>query len=250
MSYQTLALEKKQGVGIVTILGPANDPARVSRLADELTEACAAIAWDEAIRVVLIIATGTNPFSIEPVCAEGQSDSGSSVVDPVSRLSQPVIIALSGDVLGAGLELALACDVRIAADRSRFGLPQIQSSMIPTEGGTQRLPRLVGKGKALEMLLTGEMIDSIEAHRLGLVSKVVPADQLNDVSMDTAKEMALKAPLALQYIKEAVNAGMDVTLEQGLRMEADLYLLLHTTADREKGIRAFRDKKVPVFEGN
>ena len=249
MSYQTLAVEQKEGVGIVTLFGPTNDPARVCRLGDELTEACAAIAWDEAIRVVLITGTGENPFSIETVCAEGQSSSGNSIVNPVSRLSQPVVIAMSGDVTGTGLELSLACDVRIAAEGCRFCLPQVQSSLIPSEGGTQRLPRLVGKGKALEMILTGEAIDSAEAHRLGLVTKIVSFDKINDVSLSAAKEMALKAPLALQYIKEAVNGGMDVTLEQGLRMEADLYLLLHTTADREKGIRAFREKKIPVFEG-
>jgi len=249
MLYQTIAFEQKEGVGIVTLFGPANDPARVSRLGDELTEACAAIAWDEAIRVVLITGAGDNPFSIEAVYAEEQSGAGNSIVDPVSRLSQPVVIALSGDVTGTGLELSLACDVRIAAEGCRFCLPQVQSSLIPSEGGTQRLPRLVGKGKALEMILTGEAIDSAEAHRLGLVTKVVSFDKINDVSLSAAKEMALKAPLALQYIKEAVNGGMDVTLEQGLRMEADLYLLLHTTADREKGIRAFREKKIPVFEG-
>jgi enoyl-CoA hydratase/carnithine racemase len=249
MSYQTLAVEQKEGVGIVTLFGPTNDPARVCRLGDELTEACAAIAWDEAIWVVLITGTGDNPFSIETVCAEGQSGPGNSIVDSVSKLSQPVIIALGGDVLGAGLELALACDIRMAAEGCRFGLPQIQSSMIPAEGGTQRLPRIIGKGKALEMILTGAAIDSAEAHRVGLVSKVVSFDQLMRVSTQAAEEMAAKAPLALQYIKEAVNGGMDVTLEQGLRMEADLYLLLHTTADREKGIRAFREKKIPVFEG-
>lgn len=250
MSYQLIALEKKQGIGIVTIPGLANDPARVSRLGDELTEACAALAWDEAVRVVLITGTGENPFAIETACAEGQSGPGNSIVDAVSKLSQPVIIALGGDVVGAGLELALACDIRIAAEGCRFGLPQVLSSRIPSEGGTQRLPRIIGKGKALEMILTGEAIDGAEAHRVGLVSRVLPVDQLKDVSLNAAKEMASKAPLALQYIKEAVNGGMDVTLEQGLRMEADLYLLLHTTVDREKGIRAFREKKVPVFEGN
>jgi enoyl-CoA hydratase/carnithine racemase len=249
MSYQTLAFEKKEGVGTVTIFDLANNQAKTPRLADDLTEACAAMTWDETIRVVLITGAGESPFSIKTAPADGQGSAGDSIAGPVSRLSQPVIIALSGDVAGAGLELALACDIRIAAEESRFGLPQVQSGIIPSGGGTQRLPRLIGKGKALEMILTGEAIDSVEAHRVGLVSKVVPLDQLMVVSTSVAEEMASKAPVALQYIKEAVYGGMDVTLEQGLRMEADLYLLLHTTTDREKGIRAFREKKVPIFEG-
>jgi enoyl-CoA hydratase len=249
MSYQTLAFEKKEGVGTVTIFGLANNQAKASRLADELTEVCAAMAWDETIQVVLITGAGENPFAIETASLEEQRDAGNSIADPVSKLSQPAIVALSGDVMGAGLELALACDVRIASVGSRLGLRQIQSGIIPSGGGTQRLARLVGKSKALEMILTGEAIDSREAFRVGLVSKVVPFDQLMVVSMSVAEEMASKAPIALQYVKEAVYGGMELTLEQGLRLEADLYLLLHTTTDREKGIRAFREKKVPTFEG-
>jgi enoyl-CoA hydratase len=249
MSYQTLAFEKKECVGAVTIFGLANNQARVARLADELTEVCAAIEWDEAIRVVLFAGSGENPFEIETTSPEEQLDAGSSIANPVSKLSRPAIVALSGDVVGAGLELALACDIRIASEGSRLGLRHIQSGIIPSGGGTQRLARLVGKSKALEMILTGETIDSREAFRVGLVSKVVPPDQLGVVSMTVAEEMASKAPIALQYVKEAVYGGMELTLEQGLRLEADLYLLIHTTTDRENGIRAFREKKVPTFEG-
>ena len=249
MSYRTLAFEKKEGVGTVTLFGLANNQITVSRLADDLTELCREINSDEAVRVVLVLGAGRNSFEIEAALPEEQQDVVRSIADPVSKLGQPVIVALNGDVLGSGLELALACDIRIAAEGSRFGLRQIQSGIMPSGGGTQRLPRLVGKDKALEMILTGDMIDSREAHRLGLISKVVPPDQLLVVSANAAQEMASKAPIALQYIKEAVYGGMELTLEQGLRLEADLYCLLHTTEDRQKGIRAFREKKTPVFEG-
>jgi enoyl-CoA hydratase len=248
MSYHTLAFEKKEGVGCVTLRDSGNKQILASRLIDELTELCEEVSWDETIRVVMISGTGNNPFTIASPSPE-EKENGRSLADPVSRLAQPVIVALNGDVFGWGLELAMACDIRVAGEGSRFGLPEVQSGAIPSDGGTQRLPRIVGKGKAMEMILTGEPIDSREALRIGLVSKVVSQDQLMAASARLAEEMASKAPLALQYVKEAVYAGMELTLEQGLKMEADLYLLLHTTADREKGIRAFREKKVPAFEG-
>jgi enoyl-CoA hydratase/carnithine racemase len=160
-----------------------------------------------------------------------------------------VIAAISGDAIGQGLELALACDIRIASEASRFGLPQIESGVIPWDGGTQRLSRLVGKGKALEMILTGEMIEAQEALRIGLVHKVLPKKDLTEVTMKMAQEMASKGPIALRYTKEAIYKGMDMTLEQGLHLEADLYLLIHTSKDRTEGIQAFREKKKPQFEG-
>jgi enoyl-CoA hydratase len=169
--------------------------------------------------------------------------------NPIAKLDQPVVAAISGDAIGQGLELVLACDIRIASETSRFGLPQIESGVIPRDGGTQRLSRLVGKGKALEMILTGEIIDAQEALRIGLVHKVVPTKDLTEVTMKMAKEMASKGPIALRYTKEAVYKGMDMILEQGLRLEADLYLLIHTSKDRTEGIQAFRVKKTPRFEG-
>jgi enoyl-CoA hydratase len=151
--------------------------------------------------------------------------------------------------MGQGLELALACDIRIASETSYFGMPHIKSGLIPWDGGTQRLSRLVGRGKALEMILTGEIIDAQEALRIGLVHRVVPKKDLTEVTMKLAQEMASKGPIALRYTKEAVYKGMDMTLEQGLRLEADLYLLIHTSKDRSKGIQAFRAKRTPKFGG-
>jgi enoyl-CoA hydratase/carnithine racemase len=173
----------------------------------------------------------------------------SSIAEPIARMDRPVIAAIQGDALGQGLEMVLACDIRIATEISRFGLPQIREGLIPWNGGTQRLARLVGRGKALEMIFAGETIDAREAYRVGLVNKILPPQELMSTVMNMAGEMATKGSIALRYTKEAVYQGMDLTLEQGLRLEADLYLLIHTTKDRTEGIKAFREKRVPKFEG-
>lgn len=147
------------------------------------------------------------------------------------------------------MELALACDFRIAAETARLGLPQIASGLIPWDGGTQRLPRLVGRAKALEIILLGEPISAKEAYRVGLVNKVVKLVELPLAVANVAREMASGAPVAVKYAKEAVDKGLELTLEQGLRLEADLYSLLQTTQDRIEGIAAFREKRPPTFEG-
>jgi len=151
--------------------------------------------------------------------------------------------------VGQGLELALACDIRIAAEGAKFCLPHTSYGLIPSGGGTQRLPRLVGKGKALEMVLTAEPVDAEEAFRIGLVNKVVPSEKVLSEAEEVAKGITTKGPIALRYAKEAVNKGLDLTLEQGLRLEADLYFLIQTTADRMEGIRAFLEKRPPQFRG-
>ena len=143
----------------------------------------------------------------------------------------------------------MACDIRIASEAARFALTHIKSGLIPGDGGTQRLSRLIGRGKAIEMILTGEMIDAREALRIGLVNKIVPSEKLEETALHMAREMASKGPVAVRYAKEAINKGIDMTLEQGLRLEADLYLLLHTTQDRVEGIQTFQKKGVPRFEG-
>ena len=145
--------------------------------------------------------------------------------------------------------MALACDIRIAAQKAHFGFPEVATGLIPSGGGTQRLPRIIGKGKALELILTAEIIDAASALEIGLVTKVVPAESLNAEVDTLVKAIAGKAPISLRYIKEAINKGLDLTLEQGLRLEADLYFLLHTTADRTEGIKAFQQKRPAEFKG-
>ena len=222
-------------------------------MSEDLSELCNEVALDEETRVVVISDTGEKAFLGEKglmrAVSMGRETESQSLAESISKLDRPVIAAISGDAIGQGLELALACDIRIASEASRFGLPQIKTGLIPWDGGTQRLSRLVGRGKALEMILTGEVVDAQEALRIGLINKVVPNKDLMEVTMKMAQDMASKGPIALRYTKEAIYKGMDMTLEQGLRLEADLYLLTHTTKDRTEGIQAFREKRKPKFEG-
>ncbi len=256
MSYETLIYEKTEGVGIITINRPAANNAINMRLAEELTAICANINRDEETRVVIITGAGEKAFSVgvdlnelSLVTSGEQGARLPSVAEPVAGLTTPVIAAINGDTLGQGLELALACDLRIAVETACFALPHVASGLIPWDGATQRLPRLVGKSKAMEMLLIGESVDATEAYQIGLVSKVVVQEELIPMVTEMGQAMAAKASLALKYAKEAIHKGLDLTLEQGLRLEADLYFLLHTTEDRTEGIRAFLGKRPPQFKG-
>ena len=255
MSYYTLTSQKKNSILIINLLGPANDQVELARLHDELAELYDEIVWDEGIKVIILTGTGGKSFSMGASLEEtisglkGEHQRFLSLAEPISSLDRPVIAAINGDAIGLGLELALACDLRIAIETSHFGLTHIKSGLIPWDGGTQRLSRLVGWARAMEMILTGDMIDAQEAYRIGLVNRVVASEELMNVVLDMAKEMASRGPIALRYAKEAIWKGTDLTLEQGLRLEADLYLLLHTTRDRTEGIKMFRGKRSPHFEG-
>ena len=227
---------------------PAGEAA-AAQMARDMAELCKQIAWDERVRVVVLSFDGgmdkefqTGPYAID--AAERLS-----LAEPVAGLKQPVIAAIRGDALGLGLELALACDIRIGTQNSCFGLPQIRQGTMPADGGTQRLPRLVGRGKAMEMILTGEPIDAEEACRLGLIQRIVPPASLMQTATEMARDMAEKSPLSLSYAKEALYKGLDLTLDQGIKMELDLYLLLFSTTDRIEGITAFKEKRKPEFEG-
>jgi enoyl-CoA hydratase len=172
-----------------------------------------------------------------------------NISEIIAAIDRPVIASIIGDAIGQGLELALACDIRIAQKKSHFGFPYIKDGIFPWDGGTQRLPRLIGRAAAMEMILSGKLINAQEAHRLNLINKVVPAIELSPETNKIALEIASKATIALKYAKEAVNKGMDLTMEQGIRLESDLYFLLHTTQDREEGIRSFQKKKKAKFKG-
>jgi enoyl-CoA hydratase/carnithine racemase len=256
MPYQAVSLRKVDHVMVINLNDIVSDELGMARLSDELTEICAEIAWDEEVRVIVITGSGEKSFSLgtglnRTVSGTGEEEEMKlfSIAEPIARMDRPVIAAIQGDAIGQSLEAILACDIRVVAETSRFGLTQINAGLIPWDGGTQRLTRLVGRGKAIQMILIGETIDAREAYRVGLVNKVVPPQELMSTVMSMAQEMASKGSIALRYTKEAVYQGMDLTLEQGLRLEADLYLLIHTTKDRMEGIRAFREKRVPKFEG-
>jgi enoyl-CoA hydratase/carnithine racemase len=170
-------------------------------------------------------------------------------IDAVARLTQPVIAAVRGNAWGEGCELALACDLRVVAEGASFSLPQVPLGRLPAHGGTQRLPRLVGAARALDILWSGRAVDAGEAEQIGLASRVVPKARLTAAANGLAAELAEKGPLALRLAKEAVRAGSDMTLEQGVRLEQDLYVLLQTTRDRAEGVRAFLAKRKPRFRG-
>jgi enoyl-CoA hydratase len=167
----------------------------------------------------------------------------------MDRCPQPIIAAIRGYALGGGLELALACDIRIASEDAQLGLTEINLAIIPGGGGTQRLPRLVGRGKALEMILTGARLPAAEALRIGLVERVVPPGDVHSSAMELARTLADKAPVALRYAKEAVVKGLELPLADGLRLEGDLSTLLRTTEDRQEGARAFLEKRRPKWQG-
>ena len=254
MTFETLTFQNKDYITVIT-LGTGKGVIDIALLSAELAELCDDIAWDEETRVILIAGADDLSFSMNKALLERPQNQGReeeiifwSLAEPISKLNQPVIAAINGSAVGQGLELCLACDIRIAVDQSQFELPHIKAGLIPWDGGTQRLVHLVGRGKALQMVLTGERVDAHEACRIGLIDKVVDPDELMKTAMDMAHKMASKGPIALRFVKEAVLKGMDMTLEQGLRLESDLYLLLHTTKDRTEGIHAFLEKRTPEFE--
>jgi len=249
MPYQMLTYQTAEHVATITLNRPAVDNAINSQLAGEMTDVCSEINQDQEIRVVIITGAG-KAFSVGTDGSSLSAGAGLwSVASAVSELSCPVIAAINGDALGQGLELALACDIRIAVETACLGLPQTTANLVPGDGGTQRLPRLVDRTRAVEMILLGEPVSAREAQRMGLVSLVVPLRELSKVVADMARRMAAGAPLALRYAKEAINKGLDLTLEQGLRLETDLYLLLQTTEDRTEGITSFLEKRRPEFRG-
>jgi enoyl-CoA hydratase/carnithine racemase len=238
---------KQDHIACLTLNRPEANNVINQQLAQELEDGCHRVNQDDDIYLVIITGARDKAFcggsDLELVRAE------CSPAAAIASINQPVIAAINGDALGQGLELALSCDVRLASDKALFSLSQVASGLIPVDGGTQRLPRIVGKSKALELILSADIITAEEAFAIGLVNKVVNQENLDSEVEDIARTMASRGPIALRYAKEAVNKGLDLTLEQGLRLESDLYLLLQTTADRTEGIKAFLEKRSPQFKG-
>jgi len=246
MAFKTLRLDADGPIAVVTLTRPDSGNRIDEALLRELNEACAAINDDAGVRVAILRAEG-DAFS-----AGWDGDPVSIPERPFASLElmqQPIICALNGEATSAGLELALASDVRIAAEGATFSLPETAQGQLPMGGGTQRLSRLVGRGEALRLILLGGEIDAAEAHRIGLVSVVVPADQLDSEARALAERMASRGPIALRYAKEAVRRGLDQPLDQALRYETALTIILQSTEDRAEGVRAFLEKRDPKFEG-
>jgi enoyl-CoA hydratase len=259
MAYEAIRYELTDGIATITLNRPAVHNAMNERMREELTAVFGEVVRSEDARVVVVTGTGERAFSagadirefVAPQVPVRFRD-GRRRVDfraAMDRCPQPIIAAIRGFALGGGLELALACDIRIAGEDSQLGLTEVNLAIIPGGGGTQRLPRLVGRGKALEMILTGGRIDAREALRIGLVERVVPATEVLSSAQALARTLAEKAPVALRYAKEAVVKGLGLPLEDGLRLENDLATLLRTTDDRIEGAKAFLEKRKPRFTG-
>jgi enoyl-CoA hydratase/carnithine racemase len=259
MAYEAIRYELADGIATITLNRPAVHNAMNERMREELTACFGELARAEDARVIVVTSTGDRAFSAGADIREFVAPQvpvrfreGRRRVDfraAMDRCPQPIIAAIRGFALGGGLELALACDIRIAGEDSQLGLTEVNLAIIPGGGGTQRLPRLVGRGKALEMILTGARIDAREALRIGLVERVVPATEVMSSAQALARTLAEKAPVALRYAKEAVVKGLGLPLEDGLRLENDLATLLRTTDDRVEGAKAFLEKRKPRFTG-
>ncbi|WP_448203799.1 enoyl-CoA hydratase/isomerase family protein [Azospirillum sp. sgz302134] len=253
-------VERRGGVGVVTLNRPAAMNAINMAVRTGLTRACRDLEADPEVRAVLFRGAGTRAFCVgadikefrpvdSPVAAR-RSDPAVGYVDAVASLTKPTVAAIQGFCLGGGFEIALACDIRVASADALFGLPEINLGLIPGAGGTQRLPRLIGVGRALDLMLTGERFGAEEALRLGVVTRLAPSPEaLTDLTLELAQGIAAKSPVAAAYLKEAVLAGTDLPLSDGIALEKTLFTLLLTTEDRMEAAAAFREKRRPVFKG-
>jgi enoyl-CoA hydratase len=257
-SYETLLLERRGRVAVITINRPTKMNALNIQTRAEGAAALDELRDDESVRVVVITGAGEKAFvagadiaEFEGRTAVTQRDvmTARSLFTAVDTFPKPVIAMINGFCLGGGCELALSCDIRVASESARFGQPEINLGIIPGGGGTQRLTRLVGEGKAMELILTGDMIDAQHAYNLGLVNLVVPAADLEAKTMELANRIAEKSPVALRMAKEAVKTAARANLDEGLRREIDLFALTFSSQDKDEGVRAFLEKRKPDFKG-
>src|SRR5690348_3853545 len=252
-------LEKKNKIAYVTIDRPKVLNALNAATMGELQEVFTEIAADANTRVVILTGAGEKSFVAgadinelaknNPVEAKAYTHRGQAVLDLIENLGKPVIACINGFALGGGCEIAMACTMRLASENAKLGQPEVKLGIIPGYGGTQRLPRLVGKGIAMQLLLTGEMISAQEAYRVGLVNEVVPAADLIPRAEAIAQKLIANAPLAVQYAIEAVNKGMETTLSEGLYLEAVLFSVGCASEDKKEGTTAFLEKRPAQFKG-
>ncbi len=257
MTYETLIVETAESVCLIRFNRPEALNAFNDQLMDELTAALDAAEADDAVRCIIL--TGSEKaFAAGADIKEMQHKSYVSAYkegfitrnwERVTRCRKPVIAAVAGFALGGGCEVAMMCDFIIAADTARFGQPEITLGVSPGAGGTQRLTRLVGKSKAMEMILTGRLMDAAEAERSGLVSRVVPADQLLEEAMKAAKKIASLSPVSVMLTKEMVEAAYETTLSQGVTFERRLFHSMFALEDQKEGMGAFVEKRKPAFKG-
>src|SRR5690349_10178441 len=259
MNFENIILEKKNAIAYVTVNRPKVLNALNLATMEELRAAFHDIKMDAAIRVVIFTGSGEKAFIAganigelakqDAVTGKEYTHKGQSVLDLIENLGKPVVACINGFALGGGCEIAMACTMRLASETAKFGQPEVKLGIIPGYGGTQRLPRLVGKGLAMQLVLAGEMITAQEAHRIGLVNEVVAASELIPRAEAIANKIVANAPLAVQYAMEAVNKGMEMTLAEGLYLEATLFGVCCATEDKKEGTGAFLEKRPAQFKG-
>jgi len=259
MTFSNILFEKKNSIAYVTVNRPKVLNALNMATMEELRAAFHEIKKDVGVRVVILSGAGEKAFIAgadigelaqqDAVSAKEYTHRGQSVLNLIENLGKPVIACINGFALGGGCEIAMACTMRLASETARLGQPEVKLGIIPGYGGTQRLPRLVGKAIAMQLVLTGEMISAQEAHRIGLVNAVVPAASLIARAEAIAQKIIANPPLAVQYAMEAVNKGMEMTLGEGLYLEATLFGVSCATEDKKEGTTAFLEKRPAVFKG-
>jgi enoyl-CoA hydratase len=259
MNYENLLYERNDGLVRITINRPEKLNALNRETVSEIGAALTAFEADDQARALILTGSGSRAFVAgadiaelaeqSPRAAQEYALFGQGVLTRLERCRKATIAAVNGFALGGGLELAMACQIRVAAEDAYLGLPEVTLGLIPGFGGTQRLPRLVGRGKALEMIMTGDRIDAREALRIGLVNRVVPADQLLGICEKMARTIASRGPVAVQFAIEAVNRGLDVPVEEGMFIEAGLFGIVAATEDMLEGTQAFLEKRKAEFKG-
>jgi enoyl-CoA hydratase len=256
--YETLLLERRERVAIITVNRPDKRNALNIKTREEGAALLEELRNDDSVGVVVFTGAGDKAFIAGADIGEFAGRTAMMQRDVMTARSlftafdtfpKPVIAMINGYCLGGGCELALACDIRIASETASFGQPEINLGIIPGGGGTQRLTRLVGEGKAMELILSGDIIDAKAAYEIGLVNHVFPADQLEAKTMEIANRIASKSPIALSLAKEAVKLASHSNLDEGLRREVDLFALCFSTADKDEGVSAFLEKRKPVWTG-
>jgi enoyl-CoA hydratase len=257
-NYETILVEKRESVAVITINRPDKLNALGRKVHAEGVAALDELRRDEAVRVVVITGAGEKAFIAGADISEFAGETPASqrnlfyertLFNSIDTFPKPVIAMVNGFCLGGGCELALACDIRVCSENARFAQPEINLGIMCGGGGTQRLTRLIGEGRAMEMILTGDMIDAPTALQFGLVNHVFSKEELETKTLELANKLAQKAPIALQLSKEAVKLASRSNLDEGLRREVDLFAICFSTADKEEGVAAFLEKRKPVFKG-
>jgi enoyl-CoA hydratase len=251
--------ENQDGILTITIDRPKVLNALNAQTVAEIGQAFEAARDDASVKAVILTGGGEKAFvagadinelaQMTPITGKQVAEKGQRVFRAIEKFPKPVIAAINGFALGGGCELALACHIRIASEKAQLGLPEVTLGIIPGYGGTQRMARLLGKGKALELILTGDRIPAAEAERIGLVNKVVPADQLITTAEEMARTMAKRGPLAVRAAIEAVMSGSEMPFDEGQLLEATLFGLLASTEDMKEGMSAFLEKRAADFKG-